>query len=68
VAGHVRVDVAGVHAVDDQVYPGGVVVKGPLLDLGKGAHPHLGHHVAAVRVAQLKVVARLCCPVPINNN
>lgn len=68
VAGHVGVDVTGVYTVDNHIYPGGVVVEGPLLDLGQCTHPHLGHHVAAVRVAQLKVVACLCSPKPQRQN
>jgi hypothetical protein len=62
VTGHVSVDVSRVNAVDDQIYSGGVVVKGSLLDLSQGANSNLRHYIAAVGVSKLKVVSSLRCP------
>ena len=51
--GHVCVDDAGVHVVDDDVGGIAVLVEALLLDPGEGAEGDLAHAVAAVGVALL---------------
>jgi len=58
VTGHVRVHVAGVDAVDDDVGPG-IRVERPLLHERKRADGHLGHAVRGRRPSGLRVVAGL---------